>query len=216
MFHVTLFFTLYGADLFIWRRAAIDYKSILGVSPHHSYRESSSIPYCYSYIYVVFWAAEYVIRGSASMAYIVFCCFLMYVLTITGMLSDVGQVDSLKHLWPALAVFLPVLLFICPTDRIVTPCFGSQSRGYQQRLGFIRNALAVMGTPFTETTFLRSFIADIFCSMPKIFNDMEYTACLYVTGSFWDRPNEWTDETNIHGYYKCGGGMCISLCTYLI
>lgn len=125
------------------------------------------------------------------MAYIVFSCFLLYVLTITGMLRDVGEVDSLKHLWPALAVFLPMLLFVCPSDRIVSPCFGSQGHGYQQRLGFIRNALAVLCTPFTETTFLRSFIADIFCSMPKIFNDMEYTACLYVTGSFWDRPNEW-------------------------
>ena len=107
------------------------------------------------------------------------------------MLNEVGHVNSLKHIWPALAAVLPVVLFVCPSDRLVSVCFGSQSHGYQQRLGLIREIFAVVRTPFTETTFLRSFIADIFCSMPKIFNDLEYTACLYITGSFWDKPDEW-------------------------
>lgn len=133
---------------------------------------------------------EYVIRGSASMAYIVFTCFLMYILTITGMLP---VINFLKHLWPALAVFLPMIFTLCPSDILVRPCFGKQSKviNYRQRLGLVKNIITVLKTPFTRTTFMRSFIADIFCSMPKIFNDFEYTICLYVTGSFWDRPNEW-------------------------
>ena len=141
----------------------------------------------------------------------------------------VGQNSNTKHIWPALAVFLPVLIFLCPSDTLVHPCFGSYGHIYQQRLGLIKNVFAVIRTPFTETTFTRSFIADIFCSMPKIFNDLEYTVCIYVTGSFWDKPNEWVrgsgivkngalkkmmrfvtlqiNNARIHGYYTCGGGI---------
>jgi hypothetical protein len=189
MFLITMFFSLYGANLFIWRRAAIDYKAVLGVSAQHTY--------------------QYVIRGSAAMAYVVFTCFLLYILTITGMLP---MMNAWKHLWPALAVFLPMLLFVCPFNTLVRPCFGKHMQKYhKQRLGLLKHIFAVIRTPFTETTFLRSFIADIFCSMPKLFNDLEYTVCLYATGSFWDRPNEWVNDGHIHGYYTCGGGSVVNL-----
>jgi hypothetical protein len=40
VFMISLWFTLYGADLFIWKRSGIDYKAVLGVSVHHTYRMS--------------------------------------------------------------------------------------------------------------------------------------------------------------------------------
>jgi hypothetical protein len=36
---IALFFTLYGANLLIWRRAHINYYAVLGVSEYHSYRK---------------------------------------------------------------------------------------------------------------------------------------------------------------------------------
>jgi hypothetical protein len=115
----------------------------------------------------------------------------MYILTITGMLDNLGDRGHIKHLWPALAVFLPAAVFLCPFDGATALCFGLRSHGAEQRWGLLREVAAVLAAPFSETTFTRSFIADIFCSMPKIFMDFEYTACLYVTNSFWDTPGEW-------------------------
>lgn len=39
MFFVAFFFSLYGGNLFIWRRFKIEYRSVLGVSSAHKYRE---------------------------------------------------------------------------------------------------------------------------------------------------------------------------------
>jgi hypothetical protein len=116
------------------------------------------------------------------------------------MLDNLGDRDHIKHLWPALAVFLPTAVFLCPFDNAVALCFGStRSRGAEQRWGLLREVAAVMAAPFSQTTFLRSFIADIFCSMPKIFMDLEYTACLYATNSFWDTPGEWVRVVRVDG-----------------
>lgn len=40
VFFIAFFFSLYGADVFIWRRAKIDYRSILHVSSAHTYRNT--------------------------------------------------------------------------------------------------------------------------------------------------------------------------------
>lgn len=39
MFFVSFFFTLYGGNLFLWRRAKIEYRSVLGVGSSHTYRK---------------------------------------------------------------------------------------------------------------------------------------------------------------------------------
>lgn len=39
----------------------------------------------------------------------------------------------IRHLWPALSVILPVLLFICPWDYINQLCYGVQRNGFKQR-----------------------------------------------------------------------------------
>jgi hypothetical protein len=53
---------------------------------------------------------------------------------------------------------------------------------------------------------MRSFIADITCSMPKVFTDLQYTLCIYGTGSYWDAHNEWVNDRSMHAYGTCGAG----------
>jgi len=44
VFFVAFFFSLYGGNLFIWRRARIEYADILHVSYAHTYRKCHSTP----------------------------------------------------------------------------------------------------------------------------------------------------------------------------
>eukprot|EP01041_Mallomonas_annulata_P009035 gene9035-18714_t len=116
IFFISFFFSLYGANLFIWRRAKIDYGTVLGVSYAHTY--------------------QYVLRGSTSVAYIVFSMFMLYVLTLTGGLEYVGG-GELKHLWPMLAVMLPLVIWICPLDSLTHTCFGVRRNGFSQRMKLV-------------------------------------------------------------------------------
>jgi hypothetical protein len=150
---------------------------------------------------------HYVLRGATSVAYIVFSCFMMYILTLTGGLQGFVKVDSnFKHIFPMLAFVLPATLFFCPYDNLTELCFGVTSRGYTQRIGMLKQLLAVLCSPFSNVTFIRTFMADILCSMPRIFTDLQYTLCIYVTGQYWDQQNEWQNSTHMHAYDTCGAG----------
>jgi hypothetical protein len=186
IFFIAFFFTLYGCNLFIWRRAKIEYRSVMEVSKFHTY--------------------QYVLRGASSTAYIVFCCFMMYILTLTGGLEGIYITKSDKHIFPMLAFVLPSILFFCPYDHWTELCYGVTSRGYNQRIGMLKQIIAVLCSPFSKVTFIRTFIADILCSMPRIFTDFQYTLCIYITGLYWDEENEWQNETQMHAYDTCGGG----------
>jgi hypothetical protein len=136
--------------------------------------------------------------------------FMLYFLTITGEVSK-GQImpsNRLKHLWPALAILIPFVLFMCPCDELTNICFGVRKNGFKQRFGLMKEIGAVLVSPLSRVTFLRSFIADIFCSMPRIFTDLQYTICIYATGTFADTANEAEEIMNKrqHSYYVCGAG----------
>lgn len=139
-----------------------------------------------------------------------FTCFMFYVLTITGGLEVLNvPKDKLKHLWPALAFLFPLFMFFCPYESITQIFFGDARRSYTQRMGLVSNLIAVLFSPLSKVTFLRSFIADILCSMPKVFTDFQYTLCIYSTGTFWDVNNEWLANTSMHAYDTCGSGSII-------
>lgn len=183
IFFVSFFFSLYGANLFIWMRAKVDYTTVLGVSYAHTY--------------------QYVLRGSAFVAYIVFSCFMLYTITLLGGLEMIHG-EQLKHVWPMLAFVLPLLLFFCPYDNITHVCFGVRRHGFSQRWYLLGEIAAVLAAPFTKTTFLRSFIADILCSMPKIFTDLQYAVCIYATGTWRDQQD---GAARGHlSYGTCGSG----------
>ena len=135
---------------------------------------------------------------------------MLYVLTITGGLEGLNiPRDKVKHLWPLLAFILPLFMFFCPYESITQLFFGDARRSYTQRMGLVSNLIAVLFSPLSKVTFLRSFIADILCSMPKVFTDFQYTLCIYSTGTFWDVHNEWLANSSMHAYDTCGSGSIV-------
>lgn len=135
---------------------------------------------------------------------------MLYVLTITGGLESLNvERDKIKHLWPAMAFLVPLFAFFCPYDSITSFYFGNVKRAYEQRMGLVSDVIAVLLSPFSKVTFLRSFIADIFCSMPRVFTDLQYTLCIYTTGTFWDVKNEWLVNNTMHAYQTCGSGSFV-------
>lgn len=190
VFLISYFFLLYGACLFIWRRVRVDYPAVLRVSYAHTY--------------------QYILRGSSSIAYIVFACFIAYVITLTGGFDDLADRNVLKHLWPALAFFLPVVLFLCPIDTLTEPVFGVKIHGFSQRADLLSELFAVLRSPFSSPSFHRCFIADILCSLPKIYPDLQYTLCIYATGRFWEPERaDWQFDKHAHAYDSCGGGSSV-------
>ena len=159
IFFVIWFFSLYGCVLFVLKRYQVDYFSVLNLPRDHTY--------------------SFVIRGAASSAYIVFTCFALYVLTISELMDHVLLVS--KHVWPLLAIVLPVVLFFCPSDSLTHGCYGVKAYGFSQRLNMVKQVGAVLCSPFSEPTRIRCLMADVMCSMPKIFSDMLYTVFIYAT-----------------------------------
>jgi len=206
---ISFFFSMYGANMFVWRRANVDYSHVLGVSYAHTY--------------------QYVLRGSSSTAYITFSMFMLYFLEITGNSDFTDRLNSgswMRHIWPALSIALPLLLFLVPFDQWTILCYGVQRNGFKQRLGLIKEIAQVLVSPFSEVTFMRSFIADIFCSMPRIFTDLQYTVCIYATGAAFSRSPDDLGPYDLkpHAYYTCGAGnkryyalnIMLGFCPYLI
>jgi hypothetical protein len=182
IFFIIWFFTLYGCVLFILKRFNVDYFTILDLTEHHTY--------------------NYVIRGAASLAYIVFTCFVLYVLTISDLLSSILTVE--KHFWPFLAIALPCIIFFWPFDSMTHSCYGVHNNGYKQRINFMKQIGSILVSPFTQPTPLRCIMADVMCSMPKVFNDMLYTFYIYYT---WDHDVDVQSVPQTEGYFL--------LCTYL-
>ena len=119
---------------------------------------------------------HFIIRASLGLACIVFVFFCLYVLTLTASLTPN------RHIWPAAAVICVVLYAVIPLD-LCGPW-----QGTAQRFSFLRTCLAVVASPVTKLTFARSFVADIFTSMPKVFTDLLFTGCIYTTQHFHFDP----------------------------
>lgn len=161
IFFILWFWILYGVNVFIWKRYGLAgaYYRIYGLNPEsHTY--------------------QFILRGAASIAYIVFSCFVTYTLILSGLLGD--STSNIKHVFPALSVIIPIVLFFSTSDRVTRYCFGTEdSQVSSQRYGLIKEFGYVLAAPFVTCTPLRSLIGDILCSMPKVFLDLSYSICLY-------------------------------------
>lgn len=157
--YIVWFFSLYGCVLFILKRYHIDYFTILDLPRDHTY--------------------QFVIQGAASAAYVVFTCFLLYVLVISGLLQNTWLSGISKHVFPALALMIPTAMFLWPIDKHTHVCYGVDQNGASQRYNLLKQLGAVLMAPLTPSTRIRGIIADILCSMPKVFSDMIYTVYLY-------------------------------------
>lgn len=214
MFLMSFFFNLYGVTVFLWKRVSVDYQHVFSYSYAHTYQVMFVHRYG-SIARLLFWFCfllrfQYLLQGSNSISIIVFTCFLLYIFNITNSFNMIDAHSRIKHLWPAVAFFFPVLLFVCPFDEITYLFFGVHRHGFRQRSALFFNLLAVIASPFTEVTFFRSFLADVLCSMPRVVPDLLYTLCIYGTWSFSDEShNLYVESNNLHGYYTCGAGSSV-------
>eukprot|EP00614_Pseudopedinella_elastica_P002936 CAMPEP_0172607616 /NCGR_PEP_ID=MMETSP1068-20121228/27760_1 /TAXON_ID=35684 /ORGANISM="Pseudopedinella elastica, Strain CCMP716" /LENGTH=349 /DNA_ID=CAMNT_0013410663 /DNA_START=353 /DNA_END=1402 /DNA_ORIENTATION=+ len=79
---------------------------------------------------------------------------------------------------PLFALIFPVALLLWPSDR--PPMFFFTAPGDAAFRRFLTvEAFFVLASPFSKVTFLRTFIADILCSMPKLLIDITTSVCLY-------------------------------------
>jgi len=175
LFLICFFGACYGLVLFIWRRYKIDYKALFNVGREHNY--------------------HHVIRLSATLLSIVFLTFMLYIFSLT---TKQSFFTPLKHLWPGIAVGGVLLRFFwCRSIQ-------SEWNGRHQRISLLKAVCMVLLSPFSEAFFSRTFIADILTSMPKIFADMQFTSCLYITGDIFDGNKSSNSEScsTDNGTYK--------------
>jgi len=156
-FLVCLGWMLFGGVLFFWRRAKVDYHAALGAGPLVHYRA--------------------VMTSAFSAWTLTLAAFTTYafLLIAPGAFGGVGRGrDAL----PVLAFLAPAVVLLWPLDRAPMTCLG-QRGAFQMRRAFVKDLLLpVLATPFTLPTFARTLLADVLCSMPKLFADVHYALCL--------------------------------------
>ena len=190
LFLACFFFSCYGVDLFVWKRYRIDYRAILGVTHSHNYHS--------------------VMRGSFNVMTLVFSCFALYVLTLTMHLTPN------KHVWPLAAVAGTLIALLWPWDWMPEwhdsaqrlKLLGAICRVLASPLSEVSPHPSPSPSPSPcpnlsrspgpgpsrspgpgEVSFARTFVADVLTSMPKIFNDLLFTACMLATGNAFEvRP----------------------------
>ena len=133
-------------------------------------------------------------RGSFNVMTLVFSCFALYVLTLTMHLTPN------KHMWPLAAVAGTVLTLLWPWDWM------PEWEDRAQRLKLLGTICRVLASPLTEVSFARTFVADVLTSMPKIFNDLLFTACMLSTGNAFDVHWDVKAEVLVGGDERCTDG----------
>ena len=90
-----------------------------------------------------------------------------------------------------------IILFFIPSDSVTHLCFGMDEEGeaVQQRYGLIKEFGLVLAGPLVASSPLRSLIADILCSMPKVFIDLSYTICVYSSTNLHDGAEQCVQGT---------------------
>lgn len=120
-------------------------------------------------------------RASFGTISLVFGSFVLYIQTLTTHLTPN------KHVWPLIAAGGTVVAFLWPFDWM------PEWKDRKQRYGLLHTLAKVLISPFSRVTFARTFVADVLCSMPKLFNDFLVMVCLVGTGEafrvHWDKQS---------------------------
>ena len=80
-----------------------------------------------------------------------------------------------------------------------------------QRLKLLGTICRVLASPLTEVSFARTFVADVLTSMPKIFNDLLFTACMLSTGNAFEVHWDVKAEVLVGGDERCTDGSAFHL-----
>ena len=135
-----------------------------------------------------------VVRASCSLMTLVFFSFVLYVLTLTM------QLTPNKHVWPLTALFGMIGALLWPWDWM------PEWKDRSQRVLMLKTLLRVLASPLTRVTFARTFVADVLTSMPKIFTDLLFTACMLATRNAFEV--HWDARANalVGGDQRCTDG----------
>ena len=144
---------LYGAVVFAWRRNSVDFRRALHLSPAVTYQAILS----YSYACFV----------------IVFACFVLFALLLLAP-DAVPGARKFRNTLPLIAFMAPFLVAAWPKDRAPGACLATPGAAGARRALALELVGPVLVSPFSKVTFARTFVADVLCSMPKIFADAQY------------------------------------------
>ena len=144
---------LYGAVVFAWRRNSVDFRRALHLSPAVTYQAILS----YSYACFV----------------IVFACFVLFALLLLAPDAAPG-LRRFRNTLPLIAFMTPFLVAAWPKDRAPGACLSTPGAAGARRALALERVGPVLVSPFSKVTFARTFVADVLCSMPKIFADALY------------------------------------------
>lgn len=155
---------LMGLMQFLWRRANV---------PYHAHMTALG---------QVNYAGTLVLAFSSLI--LVFYFFIAFVLQLLAPAMFANVIP--KRLLPLLALLSPGILLLWPTDR--PPLFFFRTAGsYGQRWRLVREFFhATVGCFFAEPSFLRTLLADVLCSMPKLLTDLQYSLCVYTSSPSLD------------------------------
>ena len=113
----------------------------------------------------------------------VYVCFCVCVCTCVYVCLACVYVYACVHLFVCHCLFDNTDSALCSLKKCLRQTLYDTSRRHNRTSNpFLFSKL--IPSFFCQVTFLRSFIADIFCSMPRVFTDLQYTVCIYVTGTF--------------------------------
>mmetsp|Transcript_54494 Transcript_54494/g.108174 ORF Transcript_54494/g.108174 Transcript_54494/m.108174 type:complete len:534 (-) Transcript_54494:149-1750(-) len=158
-FLVAYWALIFGTAQFIWRRCNVNYHAPLGISRDVTYTSTFTVVF--------------------SSFFLVFGSFIVFVLQLIAPAMFTQPLQVL----PLVALVSPLALLLWPTDRPPLFFFVSPGSAASHRFLF-GEVLATVLAPWHSPTFLRTFIADVLCSMPKLFMDLLFSGCLYYTGDF--------------------------------
>jgi len=101
-------------------------------------------------------------------------------------------VDSIPHIIPSGCY--PFILVLYAIKCLLTP--------FRTRKQLWRAIAAVLSAPLTTPTFFHTYLADIFTSLVKVFQDIFWTLCFIFSGDFLQMENDvGNDNSNYHNWH---------------
>jgi hypothetical protein len=93
-------------------------------------------------------------------------------------------------------------MFFWPNDKHTHICYGVNQNSSSQRYNLLKQLAAVVTAPLTPSTRIRGIIADILCSMPKVFSDVIYTVYLYKDFDLNSKMQIVNNATTVYFYFS--------------
>mmetsp|Transcript_7984 Transcript_7984/g.26229 ORF Transcript_7984/g.26229 Transcript_7984/m.26229 type:complete len:496 (+) Transcript_7984:251-1738(+) len=142
----------FGSCTFVWRRLQVDVETIFGADIRY----------------------QWVLSLAQTTMLVTFAAFCVYVdaLIFTAAPQEKHWFFFAKHWFVAVARAMPLVAFFAP---LVAWWLWPRTQPKKARYAlFVEVVGPIFLTPWRTPTFAQTFVADVFCSMPKVFSDFAY------------------------------------------